>query len=62
MRVLLTGDRGYIGSVLSKILLDSGYEVVGYDSGYFSENTLINLDQEYKKVTKDIRDYIFIMI
>ena len=56
MRVLLTGDRGYIVSVLSKILLDHGYEVIGYDSGYFSENTLINLDQKYKQVTKDIRD------
>ena len=56
MRVLLTGDRGYIGSVLSKILLDRGYEVIGYDSGYFSENTLISLDQNYKQVTKDIRD------
>ncbi len=32
MRVLLTGHHGYIGSVLSPLLLDAGHEVVGLDS------------------------------
>lgn len=31
MRVLVTGDRGYIGSLLAPHLVDSGHEVVGLD-------------------------------
>jgi len=56
MKVLLTGDRGYIGTVLSKILIEKNYEVIGYDSGYFSQNILSSVKQNYKQITKDIRD------
>jgi nucleoside-diphosphate-sugar epimerase len=56
MRILVTGDRGYIGSVLVPILLAKNYSVVGYDSGYFSENLLEDFEENYTKVTKDIRD------
>ena len=56
MRVMVTGDRGYVGAVLVPILRDKGYEVVGYDSGYFSENLLEDYDEDYIKITKDIRD------
>ena len=31
MRVLLTGNRGRIGSVVQRQLNDAGHEVVGYD-------------------------------
>lgn len=31
MRVLVTGGAGYIGSVITEVLLDSGHEVVVYD-------------------------------
>ena len=33
--VLVTGDRGYIGTILTSILLDEGFNVVGIDSDYF---------------------------
>jgi len=56
MKVMVTGERGYIGSVLVPILKEKGYEVVGYDSGYFSENLLEQFDEDYLKITKDIRD------
>jgi len=39
---MVTGDRGYIGSVLVPILINKKYSVVGYDSGFFSENLLEN--------------------
>jgi len=32
MKILVTGGAGYIGSFMSKILLDKGYEVVVFDS------------------------------
>ena len=35
MKVLVTGDQGYIGSVLVEILHEKGYEVSGLDVGYF---------------------------
>ena len=39
--VLLTGHKGYIGSVMAPYLLQQGYDVVGLDTGYFSECTLV---------------------
>jgi nucleoside-diphosphate-sugar epimerase len=59
MKILVTGDRGYIGTVLVSILQEKGYEVVGYDSGYYEDNLLTKLDDNYKKITKDIRDFTF---
>ena len=56
MRILVTGDRCYIGSVLVPMLIEKGYEVVGFDSGYFSDNLLEKFDEDYQKITKDIRD------
>jgi nucleoside-diphosphate-sugar epimerase len=56
MKIMVTGDQGYIGSVLVPMLLKEGYEVVGFDSGFFSQNTLCSLDESYKKIKKDIRD------
>lgn len=35
MKVLLTGHRGYIGSVLGPLLREAGHDVVGLDSGLF---------------------------
>jgi len=55
-RILVTGDRGYIGSVLVPILLNKGYEVVGLDSGFFNNNILKEYNSNYKKLTKDLRD------
>jgi nucleoside-diphosphate-sugar epimerase len=54
--VLVTGDRGYIGSVLTDILLDKGYLVRGYDVGYFAGCLLRPVENAYPCTTKDIRD------
>lgn len=55
-RVLVTGHNGYLGSVLSPLLLDAGFEVAGLDTGYFDECTLGPDDQHIPAVHKDIRD------
>lgn len=56
MRVLVTGDRGYIGSVLTQELSRRGYKVTGFDSGYYADNALIKPFASYSMITKDIRD------
>lgn len=56
MRILVTGDQGYIGAILIPMLQDRGYDVVGYDAGYFSENLLEPFNEDYVHIAKDIRD------
>ena len=56
MKLMVTGDQGYIGAVLMPLLRSKGYEVTGYDAGYFTENTLKYSEENYTKIKKDIRD------
>ena len=37
MRVMLTGHKGYIGSILTPMLLAEGHDVVGLDSDLFAQ-------------------------
>lgn len=56
MKVLVTGDRGYIGSVLVDRLLKKGFDVVGLDAGFFEDGLVFDEPApKYKKITKDIR-------
>lgn len=54
--VLVTGHRGYLGSVMAPHLLEAGYQVVGLDTGYFDECTLVDDPAPIPAITKDIRD------
>ena len=56
MRVLLTGNEGYIGTLLVPLLWARGHEVVGLDSGLFRECTLKAIRPVEKTIRKDIRD------
>lgn len=56
MRVLLTGHKGYIGVVLSGVLLRAGYEVHGIDSDLFSRCNFGALPPPIPETIKDIRD------
>ena len=40
MKILITGDKGYIGSVLTKYLYDNNYIVSGFDTGFFENCNL----------------------
>ena len=56
MRILLTGNNGYIGTVLTNELLKKNYEVVGYDIDYFYDCNLdISQSKLIKHIKKDIR-------
>jgi nucleoside-diphosphate-sugar epimerase len=54
--VLLTGDRGYIGSVMGPYLRARGYSVVGLDAGYFEECLLYPDEKLTHRITADLRD------
>jgi nucleoside-diphosphate-sugar epimerase len=60
VRVLVTGNMGYIGSVLGPMLVDAGYEVWGIDTGYYYDCFLgeSNNDQRsvHHQLYKDMRD------
>lgn len=55
MRVLVTGNRGYIGAVLTELLLTKGYGVVGYDTDYYEDWEPIKSSKDIKQIKKDIR-------
>lgn len=56
MKVLVTGNKGYIGSVLVKLLLAKGYKVTGFDTGFFDDCSFYNSAVKIKQITKDIRN------
>jgi nucleoside-diphosphate-sugar epimerase len=58
MKVLVTGHRGYIGSVLTPLLVEDGHDVVGLDTGYFDECTLVEDRLTVPEIRRDLRDVV----
>jgi len=56
MRVLLTGHKGYIGTVMGPMLVEAGHDVVGLDSDLFRASTFGPTIPEIPEIIKDIRD------
>jgi nucleoside-diphosphate-sugar epimerase len=56
MRVLVDGDRGYIGSVMVPFLLEAGHDVVGLDAGWYDGCDFGPQPSGYEQRTGDIRD------
>jgi nucleoside-diphosphate-sugar epimerase len=56
VRVLVTGHKGYIGVVLSKMLVKAGHEVHGLDSDLFRRCTFGPEPTAVPETIKDIRD------
>lgn len=56
MRVLVAGDRGYIGAVLVPMLLGAGHDVVGLDAGWYDGCDFGPQPTGYDSRTADIRD------
>jgi len=56
MRILITGHKGYIGTVMAPLLADAGHEVVGLDSDLFELCTFGDAPREFPSIRKDLRD------
>jgi len=58
MRVLVTGHLGYIGTVLTPMLLQRGHDVLGYDSDLYARCTFGPPDRiaAVPELCKDVRD------
>ena len=56
MRVLVDGDRGYIGSVLVPFVQAAGHQVVGLDVGWYDGCDFGAQPDGYEQRTGDIRD------
>lgn len=56
MKVLLTGDRGYIGRAMTTFLLGRGHQVTGLDTDYYYDCDFGTSDCSYPKLDRDIRD------
>jgi len=56
MRVLVTGNNGYIGAVLTPMLLEAGHCVVGMDTNLFERCTFMDSLPDIQTTVKDVRD------
>lgn len=56
MRVLVTGHKGYIGVLLTKMLVEAGHEVHGLDSDLFRRCTFGSALCAIPETIKDVRD------
>ena len=55
MRILLTGSRGYIGSVMAPFLVRAGHEVVGVDTDLYRRSSFGEWKETIETRLKDVR-------
>jgi len=53
-KILITGNNGYIGSVLTKILVERGYDIVGLDTNFYGSgyNNITQITKDIRNITK----------
>src|SRR5260370_27529423 len=56
MRILLTGNKGYIGAVAGSVFRSTGHDVTGLDYDLFAGCDFGKEIAEFPQITKDIRD------
>ncbi len=56
MKVMVTGNLGYVGNVLTRMLLEQKFDVVGCDTGFYPQGFLDLENSECTQIKKDIRN------
>ena len=56
MKILITGNLGYIGSVLTNRIDKNKFEIEGLDIGFYKNCHFSEVKSEFKQIYKDIRD------
>lgn len=54
-KVLVTGNKGYIGSVLCGQLREEGFDVYGLDTDFYKDCHFLKISQNIPQILKDIR-------
>ncbi|MEM7542943.1 MAG: SDR family oxidoreductase [Pseudomonadota bacterium] len=61
MKILVTGSEGYIGCVLTPRLIAAGFDVVGFDTGYYRDGWLFSEPAQLSvlppTIIGDLRDF-----
>mgnify|MGYP000300658465 FL=1 len=57
-KVLITGGAGYIGSILTPILLQNNYQVTVLDNFMYNQNSLLDIcnNSDLQIIVGDVRD------
>ncbi len=55
MKILLTGSRGYIGTVMAPFLVKAGHEVIGIDTDLYRRSTFGPWRESVQTMVKDLR-------
>ena len=55
MKILLTGSRGYIGTVMAPFLVNAGHEVTGLDTDLYRRSTFGPWRESITTIVKDLR-------
>ena len=55
MRILLTGSRGYIGSVMAPLMVAAGHDVVGLDTDLYRRSTFGPWRETIRTIETDVR-------
>ena len=58
MKILITGNLGYIGNILTEELLKEDYKIIGFDTLFYGDKNLyeFKFSREFQQIKKDIRD------
>ncbi|MFH1088337.1 MAG: NAD(P)-dependent oxidoreductase [Patescibacteria group bacterium] len=56
MNVLVTGNKGYIGTILVQELLERNYKVTGFDTDYYNGCEFYKVNTPIKQINKDVRE------
>jgi nucleoside-diphosphate-sugar epimerase len=56
VKIFVTGSSGYVGSVLTNMLIEQKYNVTGCDVGYYPQNLTLEKHTKENSLQKDIRN------